>query len=203
MWKILSQISLHWNKIQFSPDGEYILAITNGSVIYVIKAFPPYKVLQQITVKKESGKDDISGGFSPDGQYVFATGSDQINWFKIEDFIENKTYNNGYPSNVPAVCVWSPSKNQNRSNASGHVNTAKVTFTEVCGNIHAAKFNPVYSMFATGGTTLNFWIPTEVEGGYYNWCQIKNFSPFFWTSSSYDLLKYTYLVNLMIRIQNY
>lgn len=76
-------------------------------------------------------------------QWAWACGSDgTISWYKIG--------HNPAEGSSTASFKWKPSDITQSSNSSQE---------SICGPIYAARFNPLYCMFASAGTSLNLWIP--------------------------------------------
>lgn len=148
-----------FGSIKFSPDGKKIMVTTNGTVIYILDAFPPYKVVQTLKELEHSyDQTTIEGGFTPDAEFCYAcTANGTIRWWKISDF---DIQNNG-----KETFSMQPDQAFRKQKQLNNPNMDKFEAgKELCGPVYSAAFNPVYALFATGGNkVMNLWIP-DLEG---------------------------------------
>jgi len=148
-------------KIKFSPDGKYLILLTNLQKAYicdtvvsgVVKDF----TFSSSRFKRQSGgtlpkhNNPLIGNFSPNGAYIYFCREDgSIKWFKTDTWKDLGHKWELY--NQPEMMKYPP--NVSKYEKVSFLKENPYVFTE-------SLFNPVYNLMVTASNRgLHYWLPT-------------------------------------------
>jgi len=162
---IHNQAEIH--KIRFSPDGKYLLLITNLQKAYICDTvvsgvvkdftFSSSRYKRSLSGNNSNSKytfNPLIGNFTPDGQYLFFCREDgSIKWFKIDDWtdIGHKWEMYGQPEMIKYP------EHVNRNERSLFLKEQPFIFTD-------AAFNDKYAMCVMASNRgLHCWLPAIAD----------------------------------------